>query len=689
MIESTRPDIISLTEEKLTQLANAGLVKRASKALENGDSPTFSWQKDKGKNDTLISEFADGHIVTWHANKALPDSDCTCPAPMCRHRIQTVLAYRHAFDNPAVVIGSPHIISRDAIENFATATLIKKAITLCKHGLTLTLIPVQNAQCASAVLPMATVKFWGGENLNEATCDCLQKQQCEHILLASLAYHGLDNEPTQSLDNLIDSQQIEQFFAKKSPKTNSVENIASEEKSSLKTDNLTPQEIELLSALLEDGATIGISRYQRLFQDINDQLSKNKELWLQAVLTDIQNWLTAFENRRSDFDSEQGFDLVTEYALRTLARQNPSLHNSLLGIGLAQETPIATARLVSMGSRITPDLTPNLATPFSTYSDNFTATVMLFDTKTQTLLSYQHPFSLAHSLDRQQRLKHIQNLRLSSHISLEQLATGQLTCQRAKRMANHALYLNFSRKNYNQLLPQAVYKQSDWEQIVKISKTHMAHQRNLPSFLQGRYQQPNFVVIKLTEILQHGYDPANQQYVLIGKDENGNDWLVTRQYQAHTPFALHTMATALNQDSETCLVAGILTIEKGTNRLELWSIVTDKLYVLDIDDSVNLNPKVLQTAPTLYLANHTTINNAVEKALLDFKNLCSQRLIAGRQQQTMGQFVQSLSPFVARFEQLGLSEMSKNLAEILKESNLTTMGYLLVKIMTNIRLYAV
>lgn len=676
-----RHDILSLTEEKLTQLANAGLVKRANKALENGDNPKFSYQAGKDKNDTLISEFADGHIVTWHANQALPDSECTCPAPLCRHRVQTVLAYRHAFDNPAVAISSPHTISRESIENFANSTLIKKAMTLCKHGLTLKLIPVQNTHCASAILPMASVKFWGGENLNEATCDCLQKQLCEHILLASLAYHSLDSEPTQSLDIVIDSQQIEQFFAKTTKKTTPVEKTAIEEKSTLNTDNLTAQEIELLSALLQDGATVGLSRYQRLFQDINDQLSKSKELWLQAVLADIKNWLTAYENRRSDFDSEQGFDLVTEYALRTLARQNPSLHNSVLGIGLAHETPIATARLVSVGGRIR----PNHAVPPTDYSDSFIATVMLFDSKTQTLLSYQHPFSLAHSLDRQQRFKHSQNVRLSSHISLSQLATGQLTCQRAKRMANHELYLNFSRKNYNQLLPQ----QGDWKQIAKTSQTNIAHQRNLPSFLQGRYQQPNFIVIKLTEIVQHGYDPANQQYVMVGKDDKANDWLVTRQFQVHTPFALHAMATALHQDSDTCLVAGTMTINKGINRLELWSIVTDKLYVLDMDDSVTLNPKVLQTAPTLYLANHISTQNAVEKALLDVKNLCSQRLITGRQQQSLGQFIQSLSPFVPRFEQLGLSELSSNLAEVLQENDVKNSGYLLIKVMAIIRLYEV
>lgn len=679
-----RHDILSLTEEKLTQLANAGLVKRANKALENGDIPKFSYQAGKDKNDTLISEFTDAHIVTWHANQALPDSECTCPAPLCRHRVQTVLAYRHAFDNPAVAISSPHTISRESIENFANSTLIKKAMTLCKHGLTLKLIPVQNTHCASAILPMASVKFWGGENLNEATCDCLQKQQCEHILLASLAYHSLDSEPTQSLDIVIDSQQIEQFFAKKSPKSDTEKSKPtaqpiSEEKPSLKTDNLTAQEIELLSALLEDGATIGLSRYQRLFQDINDQLSKSKELWLQAVLADIKNWLTAYENRRSDFDSEQGFDLVTEYALRTLARQNPSLHNSVLGIGLAHETPIATARLVSVGGRIR----PNHAVPSTDYSDSFIATVMLFDSKTQTLLSYQHPFSLAHSLDRQQRFKHSQNVRLSSHISLSQLATGQLTCQRAKRMANHKLYLNFSRKNYNQLLPQ----QGDWEPIAKTSQANMTHQRNLPSFLQGRYQQPNFVVVKLCKILQHGYDPANQQYVIVGKDKEDNEWLVTRQFQAYTPFALHTMAIAISQDSRTCLVAGTMTTEKGINRLDLWSIVTDKLYVLDMDDSIHLNPKALQNAPTLYLANPTISHNTVEQALLEVKNLCHQRLITGRQQQTFEQFVQSLSPYATRFQQLGLRQLSEWLSDIVQADNFKDTAYLLIRMMVYIRLY--
>lgn len=679
---ANRPDILSLTEEKLTQLANAGLVKRATKALENGDNPAFTWQPSDGKNDTLISTFADGHSVTWHANQALPDSECTCPAAMCRHRVQTVLAYRHAFDNPDIAIASPHTIRRDAIEHFANPTLIKKAVALCKHGLTIKLIPAQHSQYATAVLPMASIKFWGGDNLNEATCDCLQKQQCEHILVASLAYHSLDSEPTQSLDTVIDSQQLTQFFTKKSANAHLAEKPIIKEKPNLTTHHLTAQEIELLSALLEDGATVGLARYQRLLQDISDQLTKSKEIWLQAIITDIQTWLTAYENRRSDFDSEQGFDLVTEYALRTLARQNPSLHNSVLGVGLAFETPIATARLMGVGGRIS----QRPATQSKTDNDELTATVMLFDSKTQTVLSYQHSFALAHSQDKWQRLAHLSQLRLSATISLPQLATGQLTCQRAKRMANHNLYLNFSRKNYNQLLPQSAQLTADWQHIANLSQTNLAHQRQLPAFLQGRYQQPNFVVLELRQIVQHGYDPAHQQYVMLGTDDNDTDWLITRQFQAHTPFALHTMAIALNQSHQTCLVAGTVSHQHGNNRLELWSIITDKLYLLDMDNTVKQHPNVLQTAPTLYLANDTISQNSVERALGDFRQHCSGRLITGRTQQSLPQFIHSLSPYASRFKQLGLAEMGKKLDELLAEPALTVQTALLIELMAYVRL---
>ncbi|MFW2176624.1 MULTISPECIES: SWIM zinc finger family protein [unclassified Moraxella] len=704
-----RHDILNLNEEKLVQLANVGLVKRANKALDNGDIPNITLTAD-----SLISEFNDGHKVTWQTDNSITDSQCTCPAPMCRHRVQTVLAYRQAHDNPNVTVSSPHEISREQIEKLANATVLKKAQRLCQHGLTMKLTPMQDNQCASAVLPMATVKFWGGANLTEASCDCLQKQDCEHILLASIAYQQLDTAPSRSIDRVMDKQQLEQFFAKSpqalSPQATS-SNPANEPTTShempisfsLKTDSLTNAEIELWSALLTDGATVGRLRYQRLIQDISDSLAKSKEIWLQAILNDLQKWLTAYENRRSDFEADKGFELLSEYVLRSLARQNPTLHNTVLGVGLAHETPIITARLVSLGCRITVnhavnDTVGDNGMGGNIMGDNRQATVMLFDSKTQTLLPYRHAFGMADTLDNSQRLSQLQRLRISSSISLQQLATGQLTCQRAKRLANHELILATSRKTYNQVLPQ----QGDWATIASVCQTHLSHQRQLPMFLQGRYQQPNFIVLNFTRIIEHGYDPANQQYVAIVEDESGTQWLIYRQFQPHTPFALHSMATAFLQAQGSCIVSGTYHIEQGIYQLEAWAVVTDRLYVLDIDDSIHHQPLALQNAPTLYIPNLRQHHNVIDKTLFDFTQQCVKRLVNGESHQTLSQFMSSLTSWAEKFGALGLADLADAInglvkndlpkndlvkEELFKEGNSQNALPHLLMILAKIRLY--
>lgn len=716
---SVRADILSITEEKLVQIANMGLVKRAKKAIGKGDVPSFSLADDQ----TLTVTFADDNTLSWKPNQGLADSQCTCPASMCRHRVQAVLAYRELNDNPEVSITSPHLITTDQLQTFTHTSLTKQASTLCQHGISARIQPTaENNKCPTVQLPMATIRFWGGDNLHEATCDCIQKQHCEHILLAGCAYSLLADEPTGATSVQLSKKQLLTLLGKTKVPNNLPSNVdASNAKPDDKqaesqpsstpqkyqaidtTKHLTQAEMALFAELLQHGITSGATRYARLMDDVRTELTNAKAIWLQAVLDDLSDWLDAYQNRRSDFEPEQGLNLVAEYVLRTLARNNTAYVAGALGVGVKQETPIATARLASLGCQI------------KKIENTFTTHTMLIDQKSATMMLYKHEWQENHDDSQvqtalaqqvqtspEQKAKKIANQRISARINLAQLATGQLTCQRAKRMANHEIKLNRSRSAYNQVLPQ----QANWAALGTVVYDNierlLADRKNRPiAPLRGRYGQPDFHIVQIKHIIEHGYNPATQSYVVIAEDDDGSRFVVKRTHRAHVPFAIEAMAQAFSQVQvgstlQNCFVAGEVTMHSGFVLINPWAVVTDKLYVPDVylpDNYVTAdNVSQSQKKPISALSKSPLVNfdipdNSQDSLLSSIKQLndiLSQIIHFGVNNHKLDQIRQlyqvcetqgfaDLSELISNINTQGGLELSKNLLQLISN------GYLYLK----------
>ncbi len=674
-IQLVREDILSITEEKLKQMTNAGLLKRARKAIDKGDVPTLSLDDEL----TLTANFADEHTVVWQKDIGIAQTSCTCPAPMCRHRVQVVLSYREQFDNPEVELTSPHLITVEDLTQFAGKNLLPLAKKLAHNGILLKLNP--STHCPTVNMPMASVQFWGGENLHEATCDCLQKQHCEHILLAGLAYATLDQEPTQAIEFLFDKSQITALLTdkvnhKKSNKENNKESQAKQNatedfvkvkennKSSIAlTDNLNnellhkpsyqlhPQEQLLFTKILTHGAVGGYTRHERLFDDVQVLLKKTKELWLQQILADLINWLKSYEHRRSDFTLSVGFEIISDYLLRSLTRNNPKLITNSLGVGIKHETPISTARLTSLGCR--------LSVIEDDEGTKINSKVILAD-NSQTLLVHNHTWSHHQGQSFYQLPKH----KLNSRITLEQLACGQLTCHRAKRMANHEIKLNTTRVTYNQVLPQT----ANWQDITanigyqSITQLKEVIKQRPISILQGRYSQPNFAVLTIKSVIEHGYDPVHQSYVAIVTDLDDTPFVIKRQHRAFVPDALQALALAFNhfKDDRPAYVSGTFSEVNNIFTLDPWAVVTDKLYVIDCfninTSNDNDNQASIQDSHLIDTAfMNVSATSKTQQLLETLKNELSAIIFQG----TASSSLTNLRHSIAQLESFGFTQLAK------------------------------
>src|SRR5690242_16619375 len=86
-----RADLLALTPAGLTQISNAGLVKRSQRDLDSGQVPDIN-ETDDG---AIEARFSDGTLTRLAAGRTPTDATCSCPAShMCRHRVMLVLAYQ-------------------------------------------------------------------------------------------------------------------------------------------------------------------------------------------------------------------------------------------------------------------------------------------------------------------------------------------------------------------------------------------------------------------------------------------------------------------------------------------------------------------------------------------------------------------------------------------------------------------
>lgn len=660
-IDKQRPDIAKLSPQKLSYFANKGVVKRAQKAIQQGDIPTLDITDDLTLTAQFLDNSADASVVTWSPNCAIYDSICSCPASpqvLCRHKIQTALAYRHYYCqrfDPETLLDTPaYQLSAKQISTAVTNQTRQQVQRTFKSAIDITLSFTDNDPCAMARLSMATVHFWGGNALHECTCDCKTKLGCEHIILAAIAFakqsapittpitvsvskadtinalKGIEINSTKASQTEAQTQAegIKTHSHKICDTTNSpasatttptktatskapftfatLRHACRSDADSLTDNDFMPSLLAHTLSLLTDNETLlfsqlyhyginGISAMNStnamhntnsrtnsstdnstdaIFMIIDEIYQDNKRchyLWLNDILLTLKDWLVAYRTRRSDFELRQGTQLISEYLLRRLAGQQPSLASVSLGVGIKAQTDMRPMQLISLGCRL------------SVYDGNYQAQTLLLDNKTQTPLLLQSTWQRTSTADHAQQqatqshtahnavnpIVHsyleTRQQRIATRITLAQLQHGQLNTQRSRRSANHSITLNKSRAAYNQLMPYGISAEtlaalpaplyfSDTTQL-----RHYYRTRPL-SFARARHQQPNFVILPIHERLFIGYDAAKQTVGVLVQTANGTasdeshaaaatPYWIKLNYRSHSPFALALLAQTFDNSS--------------------------------------------------------------------------------------------------------------------------------------------
>ncbi|QTD46615.1 hypothetical protein [Ottowia testudinis] len=351
-----RPDLAHLSPEALTQLANAGLVKRALREQAAGYVPELRLEDD----DTLVAAFSDGITTRWPKGKPITQVQCSCVATaICRHRLIAALQFREllalsgsgqeaentqktdasaappagASNSPATAAPtdppSPGLASDAALSTLLPAALLARAEQQRQAGL-LVHIHRRGAgePCDTARLPAATVRYWAGAAVEAARCDCVQQSACEHVALGVWAFREADARAPHA--PMLPVQLGSADAAVRLP---------------------AAPYLAVLAALLRHGVLQGPAPCAPAFNLAVSDASGAGAEWLVQTLTDLQQWQAAYAARSARYSAEDGLDLATELVLRLHLGAQPGQAKAVLGIGQPHEVPLDRLRLMCLGAR--------------------------------------------------------------------------------------------------------------------------------------------------------------------------------------------------------------------------------------------------------------------------------------------------------------------------------------------------
>ncbi|SOD29982.1 SWIM zinc finger [Variovorax sp. YR752] len=436
-----RADLLELTPEALTALANAGFVKRAQKDVAAGLLPKM----ETGADGVVQAHFDDGVRTSLPPGRTLRDAQCSCPASgMCRHRVMLVLAYQaqaasakaDAPDTPDEASAEPDgAWSPAQFDDAALAASLAPSVLEQANKLAAArpVVGVQAWRSASAPpmarLPMCSVRFFSRSSLVHARCDCKQGSGCAHVMIAVWAFRQAGSLVPGSAEVMVEVQPSTSAgvdTAEPAPLPSAMQGEAALA--------VRAQIDALLLSLWLDGSSQPLMALAARFEAVRSQVRALGWNWINDALDELWQLLQAQQARSSRFEPLRLVRVLTELWARLQAATHagrpqdgsarPALPASqILGIGVKGEVALDHLRLVSLGAELWSDETAE------------GANILFADPDTQNVTVLERQWSREADAAAGGAAPNLLNRRVAG-FPLRQLASGQVITKTATRRAN-------------------------------------------------------------------------------------------------------------------------------------------------------------------------------------------------------------------------------------------------------------
>ncbi|AYZ64539.1 hypothetical protein EGY31_14330 [Burkholderia multivorans] len=520
-----RDDLLELTSEALTALANAGFVKRAQKDVAAGAVPALVVDGD----GTVHASFEDGVRTSLPPGRTLRDAACSCTASgMCRHRVMLVLAYQASMqateaadaradgdgateqiDTHEGTIRHPNDVVNDetrddsgdapadddangvpsadrawspadfddaALAASFAPSVLEQAAGMAAARPVVAVQPWSGPRSSPvARLPMCSVRFFSRRSLTHARCDCRQGSGCAHVVVAVWAFRQAGALADGASETMVEVR----------PPAGE-EAASNDDRSPLRDDAahaLIADLDMLVRALWLDGSSQPPIALAARVESLRGRLRERGWQWVDDALDEAWQLVHAQHARSSRFEPLRLVRVLAELWARLRAATCAATQRDgvavparqMLGIGVKGEVELDHLRLVSLGVELWADEAEE------------GASVLFADPDTQTVMALTRNWPRAADVAAGGRAPDLAGRRVAG-FPLRQIAAGQVVTKAATRRANGALdiaagvrqtgVLPLSPKSWDDLV--APIRQSSVAALV-------AHLRDaLPDFVRPR-----------------------------------------------------------------------------------------------------------------------------------------------------------------------------------------------------------
>lgn len=542
-----RADLLALTDDGLTQLSNAGLVKRAQRELAAGTGPTLT-ELDDG---AIEARFADGTLTRLAAGREIALATCTCPSSgVCRHRVMLAMAYREEkAGQTSAEAAEPEAWNPATLdlEAFEAALSPSEKTTLTRLLAARQTVRLDYGQTPSARLAMASVRFLVPGDIGYARCDCATGRACAHVALAIRAFRAADGAAEAVVGD-----------------TAPIEAAAG-------LDTLRNACDALVAHLAEVGVTAGPSAHVAFIDRARKQAEALGAAQALLTLDALAEQIHAYEARSARYDERAVLRLAAELFARTRAADA----SATLGLGEPFETAMAKARLISLGARLRQEGT------------DIRAAVLLADTDTGATMLMEKLFSPQPN-DKEAFHTSVLRRQMAPAIALTGIGRGQLLTSVARRRADGLLALGSGAGGRTQIMPRdALFAFRPPLAAVNVDALKQAFAERPISLIRPRKQVEDVHVFDVEDVAGQSWSPGDQFWQAAVKLKGDGGMLhVERSYDAGAPSAITVLTAAMDGKwGQIRQIAGTVKRDGAVLVCEPWSLSADRFIVPDVDTS--------------------------------------------------------------------------------------------------------
>ncbi|MFI9628511.1 hypothetical protein [Streptomyces sp. NPDC052042] len=514
---AARPDLLALTPDTLAELANRGLVKRATKELDAGTAPDLTADADT----TLRARFPDGTTTALPPGTDLENGTCGCAAPgVCRHLVGLVLAYQREAasgtadaDGPGTAAPVADWSPGDTPDEVLAAAVGARPLTAARRTFdrgyaAVVHHPSPERPEPRVELPTCTVRFPVSGEIAYALTDATAALRGEMVALAVWAFRAADAAGNGERSVSVRVGGLPTAPSAAGPALDAAAELADE-------------------VLAEGVAHVGPVHGGALARAAAGLAARSLH-WPAGALADLADQLTAYADRDARYRAESVAALLTEVHARRRAAALPGV----LGTREAGDTPLRRVRLTSLGCRVRGT------------SQNLVCEVYFAHPGAGAVLVLRKAWTAAEG---KELTGHLLAARRVLSTRLDALATGSLVSENVRRTASRALTVGRGRLGTSTVTPvgTAWAELPDTLLLRDLSAPTTGWEGRPPRLIRPRVEAESVHLVALSAVESVGYDPAEQRLEAVVRDASGRSALLTSSYRPECPGALDALAAAL------------------------------------------------------------------------------------------------------------------------------------------------